>query len=243
MQDAIDVRTLVPSQRHQKLIAMFKALPPGESFTFINDHDPKPLFYEFRSIFGDVVDWEYLTQGGAEWIVQVTRTEESQGRELAGAATLIDLRKTAQADWEHTVLHRFSMLSTGDVMRILAAVAPEKLHSIFQRKLSDEHIWTYEKEGPDEFSVRVEKRSTEASAADGTRVIMDFDVRPHPPALRHDMVFEAFDALNTGEAFIFINDHDPKPLYFQLEAESKVPFTWEYLAKGPTEWKVRVAKS
>jgi uncharacterized protein (DUF2249 family) len=56
------------------------------------------------------------------------------------------------------------------------------------------------------------------------------------------MVFTAFDELLPGEAFVFINDHDPKPLYYQIEAESQEAFTWEYLEDGPDAWKVKVAK-
>jgi uncharacterized protein (DUF2249 family) len=91
--EELDVRVLIPIERHKKLIQLFKELPVDESFIFINDHDPIPLFYEFRSIYGDVVGWEYLNRGGREWKVKVTRTESSQGREFTDISTLLDLRK------------------------------------------------------------------------------------------------------------------------------------------------------
>lgn len=72
----LDVRTLIPIKRHEKLLKLFKDLPAGESFVFINDHDPKPLYYEFRSIFGDVVGWEYLQRDPEEWKVKVMKLEE-----------------------------------------------------------------------------------------------------------------------------------------------------------------------
>src|SRR5690606_32991698 len=78
----IDVRTLIPIERHKLLTQMFRDLPAQEEFIFINDHDPIPLYYEFRSIFGDVVGWEYLNRGGREWKVRVSRTEDSVGREF-----------------------------------------------------------------------------------------------------------------------------------------------------------------
>ena len=56
----LDVRVVAPIQRHEFLVELFKNLPVAESFVFINDHDPIPLFYEFKSIYGDVVDWVYL---------------------------------------------------------------------------------------------------------------------------------------------------------------------------------------
>lgn len=37
--EELDVRTLIPIKRHEKLLKLFKELPAGESFVFINDHD------------------------------------------------------------------------------------------------------------------------------------------------------------------------------------------------------------
>lgn len=238
----LDVRTLVPIKRHEKLLNLFKELPAGESFTFINDHDPKPLYYEFRSIFGDVVGWEYLKREPEEWKVRVTRTEASQGRDYSGASTLIDLRKTDKKDWNYTIFHRYSMMLKGDTMEILAGEDPVYIRKIFENKFSDTHSWEYKKQGPDEYVVHVTKKADHEADADDTTVVSRFDVRPDPPAQRHDMVFEAFDNLKSGEAFIFINDHDPKPLYYQMEAESSEPFRWEYLEAMPNEWKVKVLK-
>lgn len=56
------------------------------------------------------------------------------------------------------------------------------------------------------------------------------------------MVFDAFDELKPGEAFVFINVHDSKPLYYQMEAENEVPFKWEYLMTMPVECKVKITK-
>src|SRR5690554_6072302 len=99
----LDVRVLVPIQRHELLIRLFKELPVDEHFTFINDHDPVPLFYELRSIFGDVVGWEYLNRGGREWKVQVKRLEASQGVEFDDISTLLDLRKAERSKWNQIV--------------------------------------------------------------------------------------------------------------------------------------------
>jgi regulator of cell morphogenesis and NO signaling len=37
-------------------------------------------------------------------------------------------------------------------------------------------------------------------------------------------------------------DHDPKPLYYSLLHEREGQFEWEYVAQGPEEWKVKIAK-
>ena len=62
------------------------------------------------------------------------------------------------------------------------------------------------------------------------------------PKLKHPTIFQHFDALEAGEGFMIDNDHDPKPLYYQLLGERGNIFTWEYLEEGPQRWKVRIAK-
>lgn len=69
------------------------------------------------------------------------------------------------------------------------------------------------------------------------------DVRNIAPPQRHPLIFQAFEDLKPGEAFLLINDHDPKPLYYQFEFERTGQFTWEYLEQGPTVWQVGVGKT
>lgn len=68
------------------------------------------------------------------------------------------------------------------------------------------------------------------------------DIRPIPPRDRHPLIFEKFEALKTGESFTLVNDHDPKPLYYQFQAELTDQFTWEYLESGPQVWRVRIGR-
>lgn len=68
------------------------------------------------------------------------------------------------------------------------------------------------------------------------------DVTILEPRLKHPTIFEKFDSLNPGEDFIIHNDHDPKPLYYQLLAERGQTFVWEYVENGPEWWKVRIGK-
>lgn len=66
------------------------------------------------------------------------------------------------------------------------------------------------------------------------------DVRELAPRVRHPLIFSTFDELHPGEAFVLVNDHDPKPLYYEFEAERHDQFRWEYLLTGPEEWQVRI---
>ena len=69
------------------------------------------------------------------------------------------------------------------------------------------------------------------------------DVRTSAPRERHPLIFNTFNALGSGEAFLLVNDHDPKPLYYQFSAEQAGQFTWEYLEQGPDIWRVRIGRS
>ena len=69
------------------------------------------------------------------------------------------------------------------------------------------------------------------------------DVRTIPPAQRHPLIFQTFDALQPGEAFMLVNDHDPKPLYYQFKFEKEGRFTWDYVEQGPEVWRVQVGKT
>jgi uncharacterized protein (DUF2249 family) len=69
------------------------------------------------------------------------------------------------------------------------------------------------------------------------------DIRALPPIQRHPLIFERFEALAPGESFVLVNDHDPKPLFYQFQAERTGEFTWEYLEQGPKVWQVRLGKA
>ncbi|MFB6097393.1 MAG: DUF2249 domain-containing protein [Haloferacaceae archaeon] len=45
------------------------------------------------------------------------------------------------------------------------------------------------------------------------------DVREIAPKNRHSQIFEAFDGLESGEELQLINDHEPRPLFYELQAE------------------------
>lgn len=69
------------------------------------------------------------------------------------------------------------------------------------------------------------------------------DVRDMVPRERHPLIFKQFDAMEVGEAFELINDHDPKPLYYQFQMERPGEIEWEYLEEGPETWRVIITKA
>jgi uncharacterized protein (DUF2249 family) len=68
------------------------------------------------------------------------------------------------------------------------------------------------------------------------------DVRSEIPARRHQLIFETYGALAAGDSFELVNDHDPKPLYYQLAAEHPGQFTWEPLEEGPETWRIAIGR-
>ena len=68
------------------------------------------------------------------------------------------------------------------------------------------------------------------------------DLRPMPPFERHEKIFQIWDGLKAGEALKIINDHDPKPLWYQFEVEYKGKYEWQYDQKGPKDWIVKIKR-
>jgi uncharacterized protein (DUF2249 family) len=80
---------------------------------------------------------------------------------------------------------------------------------------------------------------SEATKPSATNVI---DVRSLVPAQRHAKIFQLVDQLAPGSSFVLVNDHDPKPLYYQLEAEYPKQFSWTYVESGPAVWRVEIGR-
>jgi uncharacterized protein (DUF2249 family) len=68
------------------------------------------------------------------------------------------------------------------------------------------------------------------------------DVRPIPCSIKHGLIVRTWLELPVGDHFILLNDHDPVPLYYQFSAQWPGAFTWEHLAKGPEEFRVKITK-
>lgn len=76
--------------------------------------------------------------------------------------------------------------------------------------------------------------------SDGTT--MTLDVRDLPPWERHPRIFETLDGLAPGQALRLVNDHDPKPLHYELMAERPEQFLWETRQEGERTWVAMITK-
>lgn len=47
----------------------------------------------------------------------------------------------------------------------------------------------------------------------------EIDVRELPPKDRHPKIMDAFESMDSGETLVLVNDHEPKPLFYEMQAE------------------------
>ncbi|MBI2566758.1 MAG: DUF2249 domain-containing protein [Candidatus Schekmanbacteria bacterium] len=73
-------------------------------------------------------------------------------------------------------------------------------------------------------------------------VTRELDVRTLPPFRRHPEIFALFDALKADEVFVLANDHSPKPLLYQFQAERPGRFDWSVLEAGPVRCRVEIRR-
>ena len=57
--------------RHPRILDAFDKLEAGEFLELTNDHDPKPLHYQFMMEREGTFSWEYLQEGPQEWKVAI----------------------------------------------------------------------------------------------------------------------------------------------------------------------------
>lgn len=69
----LDLRPLGMEERHNKIFTAWRELGEGDILRIINDHDPKPLWYQFEVEYKDKYEWAYEQKGPKDWIVQIKR--------------------------------------------------------------------------------------------------------------------------------------------------------------------------
>lgn len=253
----IDVRDLKPQRRHQVLLQAVDELNPEEGFVLVNDHDPKPLYHELRSLHGDVIEWEYRNRGSEEWRVEIVKAAPSEAAD-DDVITRYDVRDIPTEERHPTIHHRYGMIPEGETMEIVAPHEPRPLRREFRQRYGDSFAWEVVESEPGRCRVRITKQGeteedAHAAGADESvartgngeaiELTDELDVRERPPAQRHELIFEAYADLDPGEGFVLVNDHDPKPLYHQFEAEAGPGFRWEYRLEEPGEFRVLIGKA
>ena len=64
-----DARGIAKRFRHAAIFGALKALHPGETMRFLNDHDPLPLLEQLRQAFGESLDIRYVKREPGEIVL------------------------------------------------------------------------------------------------------------------------------------------------------------------------------
>lgn len=68
------------------------------------------------------------------------------------------------------------------------------------------------------------------------------DVRGMRKPDKHPAIFGRFNKLAVGDSFVLVNDHDPKHLHDEFEAEWPGGYDWEYLNEEMRDWQIRITR-
>lgn len=69
----INAPEIEPKYRHAKIFEAFDELKSGEAIHLSNDHDPRPLHYQFMMEREGQFVWEYLQEGPDQWQVAIEK--------------------------------------------------------------------------------------------------------------------------------------------------------------------------
>ncbi|MBK5191795.1 MAG: iron-sulfur cluster repair di-iron protein [Flavobacteriaceae bacterium] len=154
-----------------------------------------------------------------------------------------------------TIFARFDELSGGENLIIHNDHDPKPLYYHLLGERGNIFTWEYLEDGPELFRIKITKNKealskkedveninepvNKASASEKENIL---NVSLIEPKLKHPTIFVRFDELIERESLTIHNDHDPKPLYYQLLGERGNIFTWEYLQEGPDLWRVKISK-
>lgn len=77
----LDLRKLAPFERHEKIFSEWGKLKKSSVLRITNDHEPKPLYYQFSAEQKGNFEWEYKKQGPVEWVFEIKRIKEDSKRQ------------------------------------------------------------------------------------------------------------------------------------------------------------------
>lgn len=149
-----------------------------------------------------------------------------------------------------TILKKFDELPSGESFLLINDHDPIPLYYEMKAEKGEIFEWKKIENGPEVWKVEIKKtgsnvqaipleRTSTAPAAD----IFVLNVTLIEPRFKHPTIFKHFDALAGGQGFQILNDHDPKPLYYQLLGERGNIFSWSYIEQGPQWWRVEIRKN
>ena len=139
-----------------------------------------------------------------------------------------------------TIFNVFNTLREGESLIIHNNHDPMPVNHQLMNLRGNIFSWEYLQKGPEWWDIKVTRQVPVIPGEKDSDLILNIPALE--PQQKHALIFHIFDQLEAGETFIIHNDHDPKPVYYQLKGERGDVFTWEYLTEGPEWWDIRVSK-
>lgn len=240
----LDVTLLGPGMKHPTIFAHFDDLKEGESFIIANDHDPQPLYYQLLELRGDIFFWEYLEMGPEWWKIRIQKhhSENPHEKTPTNGENILDVTQLEPRLKHSTIFARYNALKPGESLQIHNDHDPKPLYYQLMNEHGTTFTWDYLEQGPQWWKIKITKHEApdaQPKTEEGENVL---NVTLLEPRQKHPTIFMRFDQLKEGESLTILNDHDPKPLYYQLLAERGNIFFWEYLQSGPQWWRIKIKK-
>ena len=186
----LDVRQMIPRERHPKIFKAWEELPVGGSIKLVNDHNPKPLFYEFKAERTGEFEWRPLEEGPERWVVAITRVAAAPshaGRARGDAPSWVKHRPAIELDVREElrrggeplggILDAAEKIRTGQVLLVRAIFEPRPLFAVLGNQGFES--WAVE-EGPEDWKAYFYKKPwchVEPDPSQGAAVRSDQTVR------------------------------------------------------------------
>lgn len=77
--ETLDLRAVPPFERHPKIFEVWERLELGDTLEIINDHDPRPLHYQFMHEREGEFEWNSEPRGPQDWVARITRVAPPKG--------------------------------------------------------------------------------------------------------------------------------------------------------------------
>ena len=164
----LDVRNMAPAQRHETIFATYQDLEPGRGFILVNDHDPKPLWYQFEAEQSGQYTWDSIEAGPQVWRVRIGRAPAAAKAGDRGAASGgqfgpgarnaepdLDVRQIAHFQRHDAIFIAYQALAPGAGFVLINDHDPLPLRYQFEARHADEFTWDYLETGPRTWRVRI----------------------------------------------------------------------------------------
>ncbi|HVA65488.1 MAG TPA: DUF2249 domain-containing protein [Elusimicrobiota bacterium] len=260
----MDVRAMIPRERHPKIFAAWDALPVGGAIKLVNDHNPKPLYYQFQAEHAGEFRWTIVESGPDRWAVLIERVAQASAPAAApgeprpdwaveSPGALLDVREDLRAGKEPLgrILGEAAKVAEGGVLVVRATFDPKPLYHVlgaqgfkaWAERLSDEDWKIYFRKRRRASCGAHHGHEEDDGQDDGTvamqgpgRVVrLDVsDLEPPEPMIR---ILQEIQSLK-GEDVLEVSHHrEPVPLYAELEAAG---FSHETAQLGENSFCIRI---